>query len=127
MRGVYLYPQAAYKKGYELYHAAARLRKESFCYLSLESALSEAGLISQLPMGGITLMTGRRSGIIDCGRWGRIEFVHTKKSFASLSDRLIYDHRYFLWRANTSLAIEDMRRTRRPMDLVNTEYDNESA
>jgi len=125
--GVYLYPRAVYTRGYELYHAAARLREESFCYVSLESALSEAGLISQMPIGCITLMTGGRSGLIDCGRWGRIEFVHTKKRFESLSGRLVYDPRYRLWRAGIELALEDMRRTRRSMDLVDTEGQDEST
>jgi hypothetical protein len=117
-RGIYLYPKAGYPKGLELYHAAARLREECFCYLSLESLLSEAGIISQIPLGWITLMTAGRSGIINCGSWGSIEFIHTKRSFEALSSRLFYDKQRRLWRAAPALALEDMRIAKRPMDLI---------
>lgn len=39
-RGIYINPRATYPHGYELYHAAARLRADHFNYLSLESALT---------------------------------------------------------------------------------------
>jgi hypothetical protein len=120
-RGMYLYPKAGYSKGFELYHAASRLREESFCYLSLESALSEEGLISQIPLGWITLVTGGRSGIITCGTWGSIEFIHTKKQFDDISALLVYDRRYRLWRATARLALQDMRAAKRSMELVDWE------
>jgi hypothetical protein len=120
-RGVYLYPKAGYSKGFELYHAAARLREDSFCYLSLESVLSEAGIISQIPLGWITLMTGGRSGIISCGKWGSIEFIHTKKTPEKLSAELVYDKRYRLWRASAALALRDMKAAKRPTDLIDWE------
>jgi hypothetical protein len=115
---VYLYPKVPYQKGYELYHVAARLRADSLCYLSLESALSEAGVISQIPLAWITLMTNGRSGIIDCGKWGHIEFIHTKKSPANLGQCLSYDYRYRLWQASISLAMRDIRVARRSLDLI---------
>jgi hypothetical protein len=132
-RGLYLYPRAGHEKGFELYHAASRLREESFCYLSLESVLSEAGLISQIPLGWITVMTGGRSGIIPCGIRksgtfapagpgggfrGSIEYIHTKKRFEDVEPFLTYDRRYRLWRASERLALKDMRAAKRPMDLI---------
>jgi predicted transcriptional regulator of viral defense system len=120
-RGLYLCPRAGYRKGCELYHAASRLREESFCYLSLESALSEEGLISQIPLGWITVMTGGRSGIIPCGAWGSIEYIHTKKRFEAIESFLTYDRRYRLWWASARLALNDMRAAKRPMDLVDPE------
>ncbi|AEF81160.1 type IV toxin-antitoxin system AbiEi family antitoxin [Leadbettera azotonutricia] len=117
-RGMYVYPKAGHPRGFELYHAASRLREDTFCYLSLESVLSEAGIISQIPLGWITLMTGGRSGIIHCGKQGSIEFIHTKKSFDGVSSRLFYDPRYRLWRASADLALEDMRAAKRSLDLV---------
>lgn len=125
-RGIYLYPKSGYRKGLELYQTAARLREDTFCYLSLESVLSEEGIISQIPFGWITLMTGGRSGVINCGRRGNIEFIHTKKSPESVSPLLVYDRRYRLWRARVSLALEDMKAARRSMDLVDWEAVNES-
>jgi hypothetical protein len=119
--GIYLYPRAAYSRGYELYHTAARLREDTFCYLSLESILSEAGILSQIPLNWITLMTGGRSGIINCGDWGHIEFIHTKKKPEQLSSFLNYDYRYKLWRAVPVLALQDMRNAKRSMDLIDWE------
>jgi len=120
-KGFYIYPKVNYERGFELFHLSARLREDNFCYLSLESVLSEAGIISQMPIGYITLMTGGRSGIINCGKYGRIEFIHTKKTFDAVSHQLTYDKRYKLWRASIPLAFADMKAAKRPMDLVNKE------
>ena len=55
-------PEVHYPSDLVLYHAAARLRADALCYLSLESVLSDAGVISQIPINWITLMTSGRSG-----------------------------------------------------------------
>ncbi len=60
-RGLYLYPDADYPAGLVLYHTASRLRAHDFNYLSLESVLSDAGVISQIPMNWITLMSSGRT------------------------------------------------------------------
>ncbi|MHB8791035.1 MAG: type IV toxin-antitoxin system AbiEi family antitoxin [Desulfobulbaceae bacterium] len=120
-RGLYLYPKVEYPAGLVLYHAAARLRAHEFNYLSLESALSDAGVISQIPMHWITLMSSGRSYIFDCGTFGHIEFIHTKKSPGQVASRISYDPRCRLWRASVALALQDMARTRRDTDLVNWE------
>ncbi|MCL2067621.1 MAG: hypothetical protein FWG99_09170 [Treponema sp.] len=112
-RGYYIYPRTAYPKDLLLFHLAARMRADYFCYLSLETVLSENGIISQIPLGCITLMTSGRSGVISCGRFGRIEFTHTKKTPASIGHLLTYDFRYGLWRASTELALSDLRMTGR--------------
>ena len=120
-KGYYLYPKAKYPRGYELYHLASLLRKDCFCYLSLESVLSEVGIISQIPMGTITLMTNGRRGKINCGQFGTIEFIHTKKDINSLAAQLTYDERYRMWRASPKLAYQDMIDTKRPLDLIDEE------
>lgn len=76
-KGIYLYPVRDYPMGDLLYHAAARPRAAEFNYLSLESVLSEAGVISQIPMNWISLMSSGGSHIVDCGDCGHIEFIHT--------------------------------------------------
>ena len=65
-RGLYFYPNASPQDGLLLYHAAAKLRAGDFNYLSLESVLSDAGVISQVPIGWITLMSSGRNRIVDC-------------------------------------------------------------
>ena len=77
-RGLYLYPGTNYTNGLVLYHAAARLRAHEFNYISLESALSDASVISQIPMNWVTLMSSGRSQVMECGDFGTIEFTHTK-------------------------------------------------
>lgn len=124
-RGLYLYPDAYANDGLLLYHAAARLRAGELNYLSLESVLSDAGVISQIPLGWITLMTSGRNRIVDCGRFGRIEFIHTQRSAGTLAGQLHWDARIHLWRASVALALQDMKYTHRSLELVDWELANE--
>jgi hypothetical protein len=117
-RGVYLYDRVTYPPGEVLFHAAARLRADCFSYISLETALSDAGVISQVPINTITLMSSGRGGIIRCGTWGTIEYVHTRKRPEVLQHQLQYDRRCHNWRASVRQALADMRDTRRSLDLV---------
>lgn len=121
-RGLYLYPRIEPPSGgLLLFHAAARLRADEFNYISLESALSDAGVISQVPINTITLMSSGRSNVIGCGEFGRIEFVHTTRSPDALADQLAYDADCHLWRASTALALRDMRATHRSLELIDWE------
>jgi len=120
-RGLYIYPLAPYPAGLVLFHAAARLRAHEFNYISLETALSDAGVISQIPMNWITLMSSGRSHIMHCGNFGHIEFVHTKKSLDGIAAQITYDVRCRLWRASVALALRDMALTKRNTDLINWE------
>jgi len=124
-RGLYLYPKVTYQHGLLLYHAAARLRAGEFTYISLESALSDAGVLSQIPINWITLMTSGRSGIISCGAFGHIEYIHTKRRPENLAVHLTYDTRCHLWRASVTLALMDMNLTRRSTDLIDREAAHE--
>ncbi|MDD3935671.1 type IV toxin-antitoxin system AbiEi family antitoxin domain-containing protein [Rhodoferax sp.] len=126
-RGLYLYNRVDYPRGLLLFHAAARLRADTFNYISLETALSDAGVISQIPINRITLMSSGRSNVIGCGILGSIEFVHTRKRPQDVADQLHYDQRCHLWRATVALALLDMRLTRRNMDLIDWSVANESV
>lgn len=126
-RGLYLYERVDYPRGLVLFHAAARLRADTFNYISLETALSDAGAISQIPINWITLMSSGRSSTIRCGDWGTIEFVHTRKGPDDVASQLHYDLRCHLWRASMGLAVQDMRATRRNMDLIDWSIVNESV
>lgn len=117
-RGIYLYPQVDYPRGLVLFHTAARLRAETFNYLSLETVLSDAGVISQVPINWITLMSAGRSSTVSCGDRGTIEFVHTAQKPTDVAGELEYDSRCRLWRASVQLALRDMRATHRNMDLI---------
>ncbi len=117
-RGLYLYVQVMPSSGLLLFHAAARLRADGFNYLSLETVLSDAGVISQVPVNWISVMSSGRSTALACGRWGTIEFVHTRQRPEELAPQLSYDSRCRLWRASVPQALRDMRATHRNLALV---------
>ncbi len=117
-RGLYLYEKAGPDRGLILPHAAAKLRPLGLNYLSLETVLSDAGIISQIPMNRIMVISSGRSAVIDCGRWGSIEFVKTCQRPDELVGNLAYDPVARLWRANVKQALRDMRVTHRNLDLI---------
>jgi len=117
-RGLYLYEKANIDQGLILPHAVSKLRPLGLNYLSLETVLSDAGVISQIPINRITVMSSGRSGVIDCGPWGSIEFVKTHQRPTDLVGNLEYDPRARLWRASIAQALRDMRATHRNIDLI---------
>ncbi len=124
-RGIYILPGSKLHGSDLLGRVAARLRAHQFNYLSLETVLSAAGIISQIPMNRLTLMSSGRSSIISCGDYGSIEFVHTNKTAGQLAAALTYDADCRLWRASASLALKDMRQTRRDTGLIDWKVANE--
>jgi predicted transcriptional regulator of viral defense system len=124
-RGIYFYPAPGYAAGNLLFHTAARLRAGEFNYISLETVLSDAGVISQVPMNWISLMTSGRSHVVDCGDYGHIEFVHTAQRPEDIGGDLTYDAERRLWRASVRQALRDMKATRRSMELVDEEVARE--
>ena len=124
-RGIYFYPVPDYPTGNLLFHAAARLRAGEFNYISLETVLSDAGVISQIPMSWVSLMTSGRSHVVDCGDYGKIEFVHTAQLPEDIGDELSYDAERHLWRASVRQALRDMKATRRSTELVDMEVARE--
>ena len=124
-RGLYIYHPAKPVLGRVLFHAAARLRAHEFNYISLETALSDSGVISQIPLNWITLLSSGRTHTIDCGRWGKIEFIHTSQTPTDVLPHLTYDAQCRLWRASIPQAIRDMRRHQRNLDLIDWSLLNE--
>jgi hypothetical protein len=94
-------------------------------YLSLETVLSDAGVISQIPMNRIMVMSSGRSSIFDCHQWGSIEFVHTQQKPSSLVEHLHYDTQNKMWRASVKQALRDMKATHRSTDLIDWSVANE--
>ena len=116
-RGVYINPHAKSQDPYTLEHIAKALRRGKYSYISLESMLSEIGVISQVPMSVLTVMTTGRSQTYKTP-YGTIEFTHTKRSTAD-----ILNHTYFatprpLRLAKRDMAISDLKRVGRNTDLI---------
>ena len=119
-RGIYLLADTP-RNGRELFHIAAKLRAGFFNYISQETALSDAGAISQIPISRITLMSSGNSARIGCGQYGSIEFTHTKRDLAALSPRLSYDADCRMLRASVEIAWDDLRAARRNLHLMERE------
>lgn len=77
--GVYLYPLTRERDGYTVDRIAKTLRRGEYSYISNESALSEFGAISELPVDRLTVMTTGRRGVYRT-TYGVIEFTHTRRS-----------------------------------------------
>lgn len=118
IRGVYVYALARSKDAYTLERVVLALRRGEYNYLSLESALSAYGAISQIPMSRITVMTTGRSEEHKTP-YGVIEFTHTKRSPEQiLQDTYIGDSP--LRQATMKTALRDLRRVGRNLHLVDT-------
>lgn len=124
-RGVYAVKNKLPRDGRLLFHLIPLLRGNEFNYISLETVLSEHGIISQIPMAWISVMSSGRSSVISCRGFGTIEFIHTAQKPGDLVEHLHYDKTCGSWWADVPLAINDMKRTRRNCDLINWSIANE--
>ena len=117
-KGVFAYKYAMH--GHNVLHEAAlRLRPRTFSYASLETALSDWGVIDQETLGGVTVMTGGRSGRFKTP-FGHIELTHTARSFAEVASWLIMPSGSVpeLATAHPRLAARDLMRVGRSTDLI---------
>nr|WP_199843757.1 type IV toxin-antitoxin system AbiEi family antitoxin domain-containing protein [Candidatus Phycorickettsia trachydisci] len=125
-RNIYAYSYLiAQSSGLILFHVASLLRSNEFNYISLETVLSDAGIISQIPINQVFIMSSGRSSTISCCHFGTIEFIHTNRKPIEVMSKLNYDNNAKLWRANIELALEDMKRTHRSLDLIDWNVANE--
>ncbi|NQZ11342.1 MAG: hypothetical protein HRT35_29675 [Algicola sp.] len=124
-KGVYLYAYANSKDGYVIEHIAKALRRGFYSYVSLESSLSEAGVISQILIDRLTLMTTGRSGIYRTP-YGVIEFTHTKRGVADVL-KSTYKASRPLRVAYNNTAWRDLKRVGRNLHLVNEDELNEQS
>lgn len=109
-KGIYINSLAPPNPRTAVYRIISLLRFKHCNYISLESQLSSLGLISQVMMGHVTVMTNGRSGkfVTD---YGVIEFTHTMRSSKELSDDLYYDPDIGMFRAKEKRAIADLKKS----------------
>ncbi len=119
-KGVYFNSLSQGRHGRLLEEIAAALRPGEYNYSSLECALSEWGVISQLPMQYLTVMTTGRKGTFKTP-FGTIEFTHTKRSPADILDSTILMEAPRLRLATAMAAYRDLKRVGRNLHLVNIE------
>lgn len=115
-KGVYLYALSRHKGSDTLELIARTLRRGRYNYVSLESALSEYGVISQIPVGRLTVVTTGRKGEY-LTPYGVIEFTHTKRPITEVIDSMKECGRP-LKLATKSAALRDLRRVGRNTQLI---------
>ena len=118
-RGIYLFNYAKSKDSHVIEHIAKAMRRGEYNYVSLESALSEYGAISQIPVDRLTVMTTGRKGEYRTP-YGIIEFTHTSRKVADVLDS-IKDVGRPLRFAKAKAALRDLKRSGRNVQLVDEE------
>lgn len=116
-KGLYFNPLSQRSHGRLLEEIAAAMRGGEYNYTSLECALSEWGVISQLPMQYLTVMTTGRKGTFRTP-YGTIEFTHTKRSAADILRNTIVMDPPRLRLATAPAAYRDLKRVGRNLHLV---------
>jgi predicted transcriptional regulator of viral defense system len=121
-RGVYLYPYGGRRDAHTVERIARALRRGHYSYVSNESALSEYGAISQVPVDRLTLMTTGRRGVYNTP-YGVIEFTHTARSVRDVLAATREVGRP-LRLATPQTAWRDLKRVGRNTHLVNEDAIN---
>lgn len=116
-RGLYVNPAASSKNRWIGEEIAKALRPGQLSYLSLESILSEYGVISQIPVSRMTVMTTGASGLIETP-YGMIEFTHTKRSMAEIIKRTLMPKGRPLRIATQEAAVRDLLRVGRNVNMM---------
>lgn len=123
-RGVYLYGLSHHKKGPDTLELIAKtLRRGEYNYVSLESALSSYGVISQIPLDRLTVMTTGRKGEYRT-EYGTIEFTHTKRPVSEIIQSFTNTNRP-LRMATKKAAWRDQKRVGRNTHLIQKDLLNE--
>jgi predicted transcriptional regulator of viral defense system len=116
-RGTYVNENAQNLDGQVIEHIVKTLRRGCYNYISLESMLSEYGVISQIPMDRLTVMTTGKSGVYKTP-YGVIEFTHTKRSVDSILSNTQHVKNRLLRVATKKTALRDLKRVGRNLNLI---------
>jgi hypothetical protein len=119
-RGVFVNLHARSRKSYLIEEIACVLRRGYFNYVSLESVLSEFGVISQIMISRITIMTTGPKGTFRTP-YGVIEFTHSARSFDSLVARTLHIEGRPLRIATKRAGVADLLRVSRNTGMIDWE------
>jgi len=121
-RGVYVFGYSSQIGAYTLEEIAQTIRRYEYNYLSLESALSEWGAISQVPLDRITVMTTGRKGEFKTP-FGVIEFTHTQSSPEQILANTIRREPHPIPIASADFALANQRRVGRNTFLIEENHE----
>jgi predicted transcriptional regulator of viral defense system len=122
-KGIYINEHAQSFDSYAIEHIAKALRRNEYSYVSLESILSEYGVISQIPLDRLTVMTTGRKGVYKTS-YGVIEFTHTKRSVMNILEHIQTIKGRPLRIATKETALRDLKRVGRNLHLIQSEDNN---
>lgn len=123
-KGIYVNALTRHHGENTLEQIAKTIQRGEYNYISLESALSEYGAISQIPIDRLTVMTTGRKGEYKTP-FGTIEFTHTKRPLSDILKQIVDTGRP-LKLARKSAAYRDLKRVGRNTHLVDEEVMNEN-
>lgn len=119
VNGVFVNPLSSRSRIGMFERIACAIRRGEYNYISLECALSEWGVISQIPQAYLTILTTGRKGVFNTP-YGVIEFTHTQRSALEILKNTIQRERP-LRIATAQAALRDLRRVGRNLHLVDFE------
>ncbi|MGJ7545468.1 type IV toxin-antitoxin system AbiEi family antitoxin [Variovorax sp. LT1R16] len=120
-RGLYVNPAASSRNRWIAEEIAKALRPDALSYVSLESMLSEYGVISQIPIDRMTVMTTGGSGLIETP-YGTIEFTHTKRGVAQVIKNTLAVKGRPLRIATQRAAVRDLLRVGRNANMLDRSH-----
>ncbi len=92
------------------------LRPDHYNYVSMETVLSQASIISQQMFGYLTVMTTGSSKTIKA-TFGTLEFTHTKRDLIELSLHRVPEGHKLPW-ASVDTAYRDLKRSGRNVSMI---------
>lgn len=116
-KGLYANERAKSAPGDRLTALVPYLKPNDINYLSQETRLSQLGLISQMPLDYVTVMTTGNSQIYKT-YYGTVEFTHTKQPIELILTHTTVDEETGLLIADRYLALRDLKNARRNLDLL---------
>lgn len=111
-RGLYANEKARCAPADKLPALVHWLKPGNISYLSQESRLSQLGVISQIPLNYLSLMTNGSSQTFKTP-YGTVEFTHTKRPMAFILDHTTIDNETGLLMADAELALRDLMKSNR--------------
>jgi len=118
-RSIYVFSKTHQNETAILNKLVLAFRQGEYCYTSLETVLSEHGVISQMLLDRITVMTTGRAGTFKTP-WGVIEYTHTSRNVLNFWQELRTGIQG-LKEATVEIAWRDLKRVGRNVNMVDQE------
>lgn len=124
--GIWLNPLGKYATAHtRLEELAILLRPVHYNYVSMETVLSQASIISQQMFGYLTVMSTGKSKMYKT-EFGTLEFTQTKRNWIEVSRHPIPNGHRLPW-ADIQTAYRDLKRMGRNINMIDKDAFEESS